>query len=56
MSPLTHGFLEIFTSGRYHKDIKIMKILLSNSKRFYDIFKKLQIDDRGRPQRKSMFS
>ena len=40
-------FLEIFTSGRYHRDMKILKILASNSKRFrvYDIFKKLQIDD-----------
>ena len=41
-------FLEIFTSGRYHRDTKILKILLaSNSKRFrvYGIFKKLQIDD-----------
>ena len=45
-------FLEIFTSGRYHRDMKILKILLaSNSKRFrvYGIFKKLQIDnDNGR--------
>ena len=40
-------FLEIFTSGRYHGDMKILKILASNSKRFrvYDISKKLQIDD-----------
>ena len=41
-------FLEIFTSGRYHRDMKILKILLaSNSKRFkvYGILKKLQIDD-----------
>ena len=40
-------FLEIFTSGRYHRDMKILKILASNSKLFrvYDIFKKLQIDD-----------
>ena len=40
-------FLEIFTSGRYHRDMKISKILASNSKRFrvYGIFKKLQIDD-----------
>ena len=40
-------FLEIFTSGRYHRDMKILKILASNSKRFrvYGIFKKLQIDD-----------
>ena len=35
-------FLEIFTSGRYHRDMKILKILASNSKRFrvYGIFKK----------------
>ena len=40
-------FLEIFTSGRYHRDMKILKILASNSKRFrvYGIFKKWQIDD-----------
>ena len=41
-------FLEIFTSGSfYHRDMKILKILASNSKRFrvYGIFKKLQIDD-----------
>ena len=39
--------LEIFTSGRYHRDMKILKILASNSKRFrvYGIFKKLQTDD-----------
>ena len=52
MSPLPHGFLEIFTSGRYHRDMKILKILASNSKRFrvYGIFKKLQIDrDKGGP-------
>ena len=41
------GFLEIFTSGRYQRDMKILKILASNSKRFgvYGIFKTLQIDD-----------
>ena len=40
-------FLEIFTSGRYHRDMEILKILASNSKRFrvYGIFKQLQIDD-----------
>ena len=40
-------FLEIFTSGRYHSDMKILKILASNSKRFkeYGVFKKWQIDD-----------
>ena len=40
-------FLEIFTSGKYHRDMKILKILASNSKRFrvYGILKKLQVDD-----------
>ena len=40
-------FLEIFTSVRYRRDTKILKILASHSKRFrvYGIFKKLQIDD-----------
>ena len=45
-------FLEILASGRYHRDMKILKILASNSKRFtvYGIFKTLQIDDdKGRP-------
>ena len=45
-------FFEIFTSGRYHRDMKILKILASNYMRFriYGIFKKLQIDDdKGRP-------
>ena len=34
--------LEIFTSGRYHRDMKILKMLASTSKRFrvYDLFKK----------------
>ena len=43
---------EIFTSGRYHGDMKILKILASNSKRFrvYGIHKKLLIDgDKGGP-------
>ena len=41
------GFLEIFNSGRYLKDMEILKILASNSKRFrvYGILKKLQIDN-----------
>ena len=46
-------FLEIFTSGRHHRDMKTMKIFVSNSKWFknYRIFKKLQIDDnKGDPQ------
>ena len=40
-------FLEIFTSGRYHRDMKVQQILVSNSMRFrvYGIFKKWQIDD-----------
>ena len=40
-------FLEIFNSGRYLRDMKILKVLASNSKRFrvYGISKKLQIDD-----------
>ena len=53
MSPLPHelmDLLEIFTSGWYHKDMKTLKILASNSKQFKvnGIFKKRQIDnDRG---------
>ena len=40
-------FLEISTSGRFHRDIKILKILASNAMQFriYGIFRKLQIDD-----------
>ena len=40
-------FLKIFTIGRYHRDMKILKVLASNSKQFrvYGIFKKRQIDD-----------
>ena len=52
MSPYLIIFLEIFTSGRYHSDMKMPKILGSNSKRLrvYGIFKKLQIDDdKGAP-------
>ena len=47
MSSYLMDFLEIFTSGRYHRDMEILKILASNSKRFivYGIFKQLQIDD-----------
>ena len=42
MPPLPHKFFEIFTSSRYHRDMKILKILASNPKRFrfYVIFKK----------------
>ena len=37
--PYFMDFFEIFASGRCHTDIKILKILASNSKRFrfYDI-------------------
>ena len=47
MSLLPHGLLEIFTKGRYHRDMKIQKILASNSKRFrvYGIFKRWEVDD-----------
>ena len=45
MPPLSHGFSEIFTSGRYHRHMKALKILASNSKHFqiYGIFKKWKI-------------
>ena len=45
--PYLVGFLEIFTSGRYHRDMKVLKILASNFRRFRvsGIFKKLQVDD-----------
>ena len=45
--PYLMVFLKIFTTGRYHREMKIIKILASNSKqfRFYGILKKLQIDD-----------
>ena len=52
-------FFEIFTSsGRYHRDMEILKILASNSERlrFYGIFKKWQIDDRGRGRSNTRFS
>ena len=47
MSPYLIDFLEIFTSGRYHRDMEILKILASNSKQFrvYGILKQLEIDD-----------
>ena len=40
-------FVEIFTSASYHRDLKFLKILASNSKwfRVYGILKELQIDD-----------
>ena len=36
---------QIFVSGRYHRDMKALEILVSNSKHFriYGIFKKWQI-------------
>ena len=39
--------LEIFACAKYDRDMKILKILASNSKQFrvYGIFKKWQIDD-----------
>ena len=45
--PYLMDFLKNFTSGRYHRDMKILKILASNLKRIrvYGIFKKWQIDD-----------
>ena len=38
-------FFEIFTSSKYHRDMKILKVLASDSKwfRFYGIYKKLKI-------------
>ena len=47
MPPSPNGFLEVFTSGKYHRDMKIKKILPSNYKRFrvFGILKKWQIDD-----------
>ena len=40
-------FLEVLASGRYDRNMKILKILASISKRVrvHGIFKKLQIDD-----------
>ena len=45
--PYIMDFLEIFNSGKYNKDMKILKILASNSKRFriYAIFNIQKIDD-----------
>ena len=41
MSSLSHGFFEIFPSGRYHSDMKILKILASNASiwEFMEFFK-----------------
>ena len=45
--PYLIDFFEIFTSGSYHRDMSILKILASNSKQFrvYGILKQLEIDD-----------
>ena len=45
--PYFMDFLQIFTNSRHDTEMKILKILASNSERFrfYGIFKKLQIDD-----------
>ena len=50
-------FLEIFNSGRYHRDMKILKILASNSKRFrvFGIFEKWQIEDDRKPAKYYIF-
>ena len=50
-------FLNIFNGARYHRNTKILKILASNFKRFrfYGIFKKWQIDERGRAQPNTTF-
>ena len=41
------NFLEIFTSGKYHRGMTVLKILASDSKwfRVYGIFNKWRIDD-----------
>ena len=52
-------FLEIFTSGRYQRDMEMLKILAFNCKqvRFYGILKKWQIhDDRGMVDKYYIFS
>ena len=46
MSPLSYErFFEIFTSGRYHRDMKALKTLASKSKHFriYGTFNKWKI-------------
>ena len=50
VTPTPWIFFEIFTSGRYHRDVNILKKLASSSRRFifYGIPTKWQIDDRGR--------
>ena len=49
ISALPRGFLKIFTSGWYHRDMKFLKILTSKSKRFrfHGIFKKIQFGNIG---------
>ena len=44
--PYVMDFFEFFTNGRHHRDMKILKILASNSKQFqfYGIFLKWQIE------------
>ena len=41
------GHITLTSSGRYHRDMKLLKILASDFKEFrlYGIFKKWQIDD-----------
>ena len=43
---ISWNLFEIFASDRYHRNMKALKILTSNSKhyRIYGIFKKWQID------------
>ena len=50
-------FLEIFISGRYHRDVKILKTLASNFKqvRVYGIFRKRKIDDDRRAAKYNNF-
>ena len=45
MLPYLRDFLEVFTNGRYHRDMKAPKILASYSKHFriYGTFNKWQI-------------
>ena len=45
MSSLFYGFFEIFTSGRYHREMTALKVSASNSKHFriYGTFDKWKI-------------
>ena len=49
--PYLIDFFEIFSNRKYRKDMKILKILASNSKRFrfYGIFKKDKMMIEGGP-------